>query len=132
MSMSDPIADMLARIRNAIQARHARVKLPASRLKTDICRVLQAEGYIQSFTLEEDSKQGVLDIELKYTPSGESVVRGLRRVSRPSLRVRVKSDAIKSVRNGLGVAVLSTSSGVMTGKQARQARVGGEVLCEIW
>lgn len=132
MAMSDPIADMLARIRNALRANHASVEAPASRMKEDICRVLKQEGYIGEYEVVEDNKQNVLKITLKYTPSGQPVLKGVQRVSKPSLRVRVKSSEIKPVCNGLGIAIISTSSGVMTGKQARQSRVGGEVLCEVW
>lgn len=132
MSVSDPIADMLTSVRNGLRARHASVTTPASRLKEDVCRVMEREGYIAGFEREEDGKQGLLHIKLKYTPSGEPVVRGIQRVSRPSLRVRVKRKAIRPVRNGLGISIMSTSGGVMTGKQAREVNTGGEVLCEIW
>ena len=132
MARSDPIADMLARIRNALRANHASVEAPASRMKEDICRVLKQEGYIGDYEVRKDDKQNILKVTLKYTPSGQPVLKGLQRVSKPSLRVRVKSSEIKPVCNGLGIAIITTSSGVMTGKQARQSRVGGEVLCEVW
>jgi len=132
MSMSDPIADMLTRIRNGLQVRHERVDVPASRLKEEICGVLKNEGYIQDYELIEDSKQNVLRITLKYLADRTPVVHEIRRVSRPSLRQYVRSADVRPVRSGLGVAIMSTSRGVMTSKQAREANVGGEVLCEVW
>jgi len=132
MSMSDPIADLLTRIRNGLSARHERVDMPASRLKAQICAVLQQEGYIAGYKLVEDDKQGILQVTLRYLENQQPVVHGMRRVSKPSLRVYVGSDAIRPVRSGLGISILSTSQGVMTGKQARAGKVGGEVLCEVW
>ncbi len=132
MSMSDPIADLLTRIRNALSAGHTRVDVPASRLKEDICRVLLQEGYIKDYRLVEDSRQGVIEITLKYRSSGKPVIQELHRKSRPSLRAYVKSDEIMPVRSGLGITILTTSRGIMSGKQAREANLGGEVLCEIW
>ncbi len=132
MAMNDPIADMLTRLRNTLSAGHATVKVPASRVKTDICKVLKQEGYIQDFSLEEAGTRGVLHVTLKYAPDRSSVISGLRRVSKPSLRVYVRSGEIRPVQSGLGISVVSTSQGVMTGKQARQAKIGGEVLCEVW
>ena len=132
MSMSDPISDLLTRIRNAHIARHRSVEVPLSRLKHDICRVLREQGFIRDFTVEEEPRPGRIIITLKYQRDRTPVVQGLRRVSKPSLRVYVKHEDIKPVRSGLGISIISTSSGVMTGKQARQAGVGGELLCEVW
>ena len=132
MSLSDPIADLLTRVRNALQAGHATVKIPSSRLKEQMCAVLKSEGFIQDYTVEERPAQNDLLRRLKYTADRSPVIQGLRRVSKPSLRVHVRSDAVPQVRNGLGVSILSTSKGVMTGKQARKERVGGELLCEVW
>lgn len=133
MAMSDPIADMLTRVRNALQAGDPTVIMPASRLKEEICGLLKREGYIMDYALEEtEDKQGQIRISLKYLMDRTPVIQGLRRISKPSLRVHVRCKDIKPVRSGLGVSVLSTSSGIMTGKQARAAKVGGELLCEIW
>ncbi len=132
MSMSDPISDLLTRIRNGLRAGHNSVEVPASRLKEEICAVLKREGFIRECELIEDENQGKLRITLKYTADRKAVVRGIRRVSKPSLRVYAKSNEIPSVCSGLGISVLSTSAGVITGKQAREAKVGGEVLCEVW
>jgi small subunit ribosomal protein S8 len=132
MSMSDPIADMLTRIRNAVHARHAQVEIPASNLKEQVCAVLKQEGYIEEYHRLADTRQGVLRVILRYQPDGKPVLMGLKRISKPSLRVHKTSTDIKLVRSGLGASVVSTSKGVMTGKQARAAHVGGEVLCEVW
>lgn len=132
MSMSDPISDLLTRIRNAHTARHRSVEVPLSRLKHDICRVLREQGFIREFTVDEEPRPGRIIVTLKYQRDRTPVVQGLRRVSKPSLRVYVKHEDIKPVRSGLGISIISTSSGVMTGKQARQAGVGGELLCEVW
>ena len=132
MAMSDPIADLLTRIRNAIRAGHASTDIPASRLKTEVFRVLKEEGYIRDYSIEEEPKPGVLRVSLKYLPDRTPVVQGLRRISKPSLRVYVRGRDIQPVRSGLGTSILSTPKGVMTGKRARQEKVGGEVLCEIW
>lgn len=132
MSMSDPIADLLTRIRNGHLARHRAVEIPASRLKIEICRVLKEQGFIREYTFHDEPKPGHIVVTLKYLRDRSPVVQGLRRVSKPSLRVYVGHKDIKPVRSGLGITIISTSTGVMTGKQARQARVGGEVLCEVW
>jgi small subunit ribosomal protein S8 len=132
MSMNDPIADLLTRIRNALGARHDVVDIPASNLKEQMCAVLKQEGYIEDYSVAEDDKQGVIKVTLRYLPNGEPVLKGLQRVSRPSLRVRMKCDDIKPVRSGLGITIVTTSKGVMTGKKAQEERVGGEVLCEVW
>jgi small subunit ribosomal protein S8 len=136
--MTDPIADMLTRIRNAVQARHPRVEVPASRLKLEIARILQREGYIQSVKLVEPKGpsspmgQKVLRLVLKYGPNGERVLSGLERVSKPGRRIYCRHDAIPAVLGGLGVSILTTPRGVMTGREAAQAGVGGEVLCYVW
>jgi len=132
MSMNDPIADLLTRIRNAMGAKHDVVDIPASHLKEKVCDVLKREGYIEDYSKVDDGLQGVLHVTLRYLPNGEPVLKGLRRVSKPSLRVRSKCDELKPVRSGLGITILTTSRGVMTSKQAREERVGGEVLCEVW
>lgn len=132
MSMSDPIADLITRIRNALTAGHDRVDVPASRIKREICSVLKNEGYIEDFTLAEGNVQGIIQIRLKYLPDRKPVLQGMKRVSRPSLREYVRVGDLQNVRSGLGIAIVSTSRGVMTTKQARQEKVGGEILCEIW
>ena len=132
MSMSDPIADLLTRVRNAAQARQATVDVPASKLKAEICRVLKAEGYISEYTIVAEPLPGSIRLHLKYARDRKSVFQGLKRVSKPSLRVYVGSQDIKPVCSGLGISILSTSEGVMTGKKARNAKIGGEVICEVW
>ena len=132
MSMTDPVADMLTRIRNANIARHDKMELPASRLKEEIARILQEEGYIKSYRHLEDRKQGTLRLYLKYSNEGERVITGLKRVSKPGRRVYANKAGLPRVLNGLGTAVLSTSSGVMTASQCRRTGVGGEVLCYVW
>jgi small subunit ribosomal protein S8 len=136
--MTDPIADMVTRIRNAVNARHQRVDVPASRFKAEIARILEQEGYIQGFRLletanEEDGpKRPTIRIHLKYGPRGENVISGLERVSRPGRRVYLNRTSVPKVMGGLGTSILTTSQGVMTGKDAVKAGVGGEVLCNIW
>ena len=132
--MSDPISDMLTRVRNAIQARHTKVDIPASRLKIEIARILKEEGYITNYSLKttEGTNARTLRIFLRYGPKGESVISHIERVSRPSRRVYVPNDEIARVLGGLGINILSTSQGVMTGKAARRAKVGGEVLCNVY
>jgi small subunit ribosomal protein S8 len=130
--MSDPIADLLTRVRNAAQARQATVDVPSSKLKAEICRVLKEEGYISEYTIVAEPLPGSIRLHLKYARDRKSVVQGLKRVSKPSLRVYVGSQEIKPVCSGLGISILSTSEGVMTGKKARNAKVGGEVICEVW
>ena len=132
MSLSDPIADLLTRIRNAIRANHNTVDIPASQLKAEVCRVLKEEGYIMDYVLRDAPTPGIIHVTLKYTPEREPVVQGLRRVSKPSLRVYARSRGIKPVRSGVGISIISTSKGVMTGKSAFRQRIGGEVLCEVW
>ena len=133
--MTDPIADMLARIRNATLARHTRVDMPSSRLKVEIAKILQHEGYVQSFTVlepEGERVQAQLRVFLKYGPRGERVITGIERVSRPGRRVYFGRDNVQEVLAGIGTAILTTSRGVMTGRQAVKAGVGGEVLCNVW
>jgi small subunit ribosomal protein S8 len=132
--MTDPIADMLTRIRNAVNARHQRVDVPASNFKADIARILEREGYIQGFetVMPEGQAQAVIRIALKYGPRGENVISGLERVSRPGRRVYFGRDDVPRVMGGLGTSILTTSRGVMTGQDAVKAGVGGEVLCNIW
>lgn len=132
MSMTDPIADMLTRIRNANQALLERADIPASRLKVEVAKVLKAEGFIRTYRLLDDKKQGILRIYLKFGPGNERVIQGLRRVSRPGLRVYRNAQRIPRVLSGLGVAVVSTSQGLMTGKAARERVLGGEVLFYVW
>ena len=132
MSMTDPIADMLTRIRNANQALLDRVDIPASRLKVELAKSLMAEGFIRAYKLMDDSRQGILRIYLKFGSGNERVIQGLRRVSRPGLRVYRKAGHLPSVMGGLGVAILSTSQGVMTGAMARERQLGGEILCYVW
>ena len=133
--MTDPIADMLARIRNATQSRHPRVDMPLSRLKVEIAKILEAEGYIQGFKVLEPQNgqpQASLRLFLKYGPRGERVITGLQRVSRPGRRVYFGRDDVPDVLAGLGTSILTTSRGVMTGRAAAKAGVGGEVLCNVW
>jgi small subunit ribosomal protein S8 len=129
--MTDPVADYLTRLRNAIQAGHKRVDIPASNLKREITKLMLANKFISGYTELKETAQGVIRIQLKYN-DGQPVIKGLKRVSTPGLRRYVDSSAIPRVWGGLGIAVVSTSTGLMTDKQARQAHVGGEVLCEIW
>jgi small subunit ribosomal protein S8 len=137
--MTDPIADMLTRIRNAVGSRHARVDLPASKLKVEIARILQDEGYIAGFkVLDEgadrpnEGPRQVVRLFLKYGPTGEKVISGIERVSRPGRRVYVSRDDVPAVLGGLGVSILTTSRGVMSGRSAQRAGVGGEILCNVW
>ena len=130
--MSDPIADMLTRIRNASSVFHDSVDVPASRLKKEVARILKEEGYIRDYKVTDDGKQGVIRIYLKYAPPKRQVITGIKRISKPGLRVYAKRDAIPKVLGGLGVAILSTSRGVMSDREARRANVGGEVICYVW
>ena len=134
MSMTDPIADMLTRIRNGIQARHDRVELPTSKLKVEIARILKSEGFISNYKVvdEENATQGVLRLYLKYSPDGEPVIHGIERVSRPGRRVYRNKQEIPRVLGGLGLAIVSTSKGVLSGAEAAKSGVGGEVLCQVW
>ena len=132
MQITDPVADMLTRIRNANSAKHETVDVPASNLKKAIAQILLDEGYIKSFQVVEDGTQGVIRIALKYLPGKENVITGLRRVSKPGLRVYAGADELPRVLKGLGIAIISTSKGVMTDKKARANHVGGEVLAFVW
>jgi small subunit ribosomal protein S8 len=131
-TVTDPIADLLARIRNGALAEHEKVDIPASRLKARLAEILKEEGFIKNFRLIEDKKQGVLRVYLKYGPGQERVITGLRRVSKPGRRRYVGADKVPSVLGGMGVAILSTPRGVLTDRESRKLRVGGEVLCYVW
>jgi small subunit ribosomal protein S8 len=130
--MSDPLADMLTRIRNAGKAKFSSVDIPGSKLKIELAKVLKNEGYIRNYKFVKDGKQGILRVYLKYGPGQSNTILSLQRVSKPSRRVYVKGKDIKPYFNGMGIAILSTSRGIMTDKQARNENVGGEVLCKIW
>ena len=132
MQITDPIADMLTRIRNANNAKHDTVDVPASNMKKAIAQILLEEGYIKNFQLIDDGTQGVIRVTLKYGPGKEKVISGLRRVSKPGLRVYAGAEELPKVLRGLGIAIVSTSKGVMTDQKARQAHVGGEVLAFVW
>ena len=132
MQVTDAIADMLTRIRNASSAKHDSVKIPASNMKMAIAQILVDEGYIKGFTVEEDGKQGIMEGQLKYGPGKTQVITGLRRVSKPGLRIYTSCEDMPKVMKGLGIAILSTSKGIMTDKDARKANVGGEVLAFVW
>ena len=132
MSMSDPIADMLTRIRNGIMASHDAVDIPGSKLKMNIAKILKSEGFIKNYKVLPGKRYGMIRIFLKYDDKGESVIAGLKRVSKPSARIYAKSDRIPLVLNGLGMNIISTSNGIMTDRQARKMGIGGEVLCSIW
>ena len=131
MTMTDPVSDLLTRIRNASAARHVTVDVPASKLKLEITRILKEEGYISNYSLVEDSKQGILRIQLRYAAGKSPVITSLERVSRPGCRVYARKSEVPSVLGGLGICIVSTSQGVFTGKQAQEKGLGGEVLCTI-
>jgi len=130
--MTDPIADMLTRIRNANMVRHEKLEFPGSNLKKEVAEILKREGFIRDVEYIEDDKQGIIRIFLKYGVNNERVITGLKRISKPGLRVYAKADEVPRVLNGLGVAIISTSKGVMTDKEARQAKTGGEILAYVW
>ncbi len=130
--MTDPIADMLTRIRNGNNAKHDSVDVPASKIKKEIAKILLNEGFIKGFDVIEDGKQGIMRIDLKYGQNNEKVISGIKRISKPGLKVYVKNNEIPKVLGGLGIAVLSTSKGMMTDKSARNENVGGEVICYVW
>lgn len=132
MTMTDPIADMLTRVRNAVQARHESTEMPSSNMKEAIARVLREEGFIKGYQVLEDRPHKMLRIDIQYTGKKEPVLTGIRRISRPGLRVYAKVSEIPRVYGGLGVAVISTPKGVMSGKQARRLNVGGEIICHVW
>jgi len=130
--MTDPIADMLTRIRNGNNAKHETVDIPASNMKKAIANILLEEGFIKGYDVIDDGKQGIIRIQLKYGKDNEKIISGLKRISKPGLRVYVKSDEIPRVLGGLGIAILSTSKGIITDKVARKEGVGGEVICYVW
>ena len=132
MQMSDVIADMLTRIRNANDAKHATVDIPASNMKKAIADILVEEGYVKSYQIIEDGKQGVIRVTLKYAAGKQKVIRGIRRVSKPGLRIYAGYEDMPKVMNGLGIAIVSTSKGIMTDKKARETKIGGEVLAFVW
>ena len=132
MSMSDPIADFLTRIRNANMAQHESVEVPASKMKKDIAEILKNEGFVRDIEYVDDNKQGIIRVFLKYGNDGQRVISGLKRISKPGLRSYVKADAVPKVLNGLGIAIISTSEGVVTDKVARAKKIGGEVIAYVW
>ena len=132
MVMTDPIADMLTRIRNANHAKHEFVDIPASKIKKEIANILLEEGYIKGFDVIDDRKQGIIRIELKYQQNKERVITGIKRISKPGLRVYVVKEDTPKVLGGLGIAIISTSKGIVTDKKARKQGVGGEVICYVW
>ncbi|ANZ64135.1 30S ribosomal protein S8 [Secundilactobacillus paracollinoides] len=132
MSMTDPIADFLTRIRNANMVYHESLEVPASKMKRDIAEILKREGFIRDVEYIEDNKQGIIRVFLKYGRDKQRVISGLKRISKPGLRSYVKADAVPKVLNGLGIAIISTSEGVVTDKEAREKKIGGEVLAYVW
>jgi small subunit ribosomal protein S8 len=130
--MTDPVADMLTRIRNANTVGHATVDIPASKMKKSIAEILLKEGYIKGFNIIDDGKQGIIRVHMKYGADKQKVISGLKRISKPGLRVYAKSDEVPKVLGGLGIAIISTSNGVMSDKEARKLGVGGEVICYVW
>ena len=132
MSMSDPLADMLTRIRNAVMVKFDSVEMPKSNVKVDIARVLKDEGFIRDYRVSETGVQGTLTIDLKYGQNKESVITGIKRVSKPGLRQYARAKAVPIVLNGLGISIISTSKGIITDKTARAMNTGGEILCEVW
>ena len=132
MSMTDPIADLLTRIRNATKEKHEKLEVPASRLKANVVRVLKEEGYIKNFRLMREEGRPVIKVYLKYTDGGDSVIQGIRRVSRPGLRRYTVYETMPRPLGGAGISIVSTSKGVTTGHKARVQKVGGEILCEVW
>ena len=132
MTMTDPIADMLTRIRNANSAGHKTVEVPASKIKKSIAEILVEEGYIGGYEVKEDGKQGVINIEMKYGPENEKVITGIKKISKPGLKVYAKANDVPRVLGGLGIAIISTSNGVISDKKARELGVGGEVICYVW
>ena len=132
MTMTDPIADMLTRIRNANVVKHETVDVPASNMKKELSRILLEEGFIRGYDVIEDGKQGIIRIQLKYGQTGERVISGLKRISKPGMRVYADKHEVPRVLNGLGISIISTSKGILTDKQARKENVGGEVICDVW
>ena len=132
MTLTDPIADLLTRIRNAVRVKKREVQIPSSRMKVEIAKILKDEGYIKNFKVIDDNKQGMLSIVLKYTEDNDNVISGLRRISKPGCRVYCKKGTVPKVLGGLGIVIISTSKGVFTGKKCEEIGAGGEVLCQIW
>ena len=132
MTMTDPISDFLTRVRNALGARRETVDVPSSILKVEIARIMKEEGFIDNFKVMEDKTQGILRLYLKYGPENENIINGLKRVSRPGRRIYVGGDEIPNVMGGYGVNIISTSKGIITGKDAKRQNVGGEIICEVW
>ena len=132
MTMTDPIADMLTRIRNANVVKHETVDVPASNMKKELARILLEEGFIRGYDVIEDGKQGIIRIQLKYGQTGERVISGLKRISKPGMRVYADKHEVPRVLNGLGISIISTSKGILTDKQARKEKGGGEVICYVW
>ena len=132
MTMTDPVADMLTRIRNANTAGHTTVDIPASKIKKSIASILKEEGYIEDFEVVEDNKQGMIKIKMKYAPGKVRVISGIRKISKPGLKVFAKSEDVPRVLGGLGIAIISTSKGVISDKEARRLGIGGEVVCYVW
>ena len=130
--MTDPIADMLTRIRNAVNSKHKVVEVPASNIKKSIAQILLDEGFIDGFNVTEDGKQGIITIDLKYGPNEEKVISGIKRISKPGLRVYARANEVPKVLGGLGIAIVSTSKGLVTDKVARKEGIGGEVICYVW
>ncbi|MGL5257231.1 MAG: 30S ribosomal protein S8 [Proteocatella sp.] len=132
MTMTDPIADMLTRVRNANTVKHENVDVPASNIKKELARILLEEGFIKGYDVIEDGKQGLIRLQLKYGKNGERVITGIKRISKPGMRVYADSHSVPKVLNGLGISVISTSKGIVTDKQARELGIGGEVICYVW
>lgn len=132
MTMTDPIADMLTRVRNANTVKHENVDVPASNIKKELARILLEEGFIKGYDVIEDGKQGLIRLQLKYGKSGERVITGIKRISKPGMRVYADRDSIPKVLNGLGISIISTSQGIITDRQARELGIGGEVICYVW
>ena len=132
MTMTDPIADMLTRIRNANVVKHETVDVPASNMKKELARILLEEGFVRGYDVIEDGKQGIIRIQLKYGQSGERVIQGIKRISKPGMRVYTNAYEVPKVLNGLGISIISTSKGILTDRQARKENVGGEVICYVW
>ncbi len=130
--LTDPIADMLTRIRNAALIKAEKVDIPASRMKLDIAKILKEEGFIRAYKILKDKKQGMLRITLKYAPDNHPIIAGLKKISKPGRRVYVSTDLVPTVMGGVGISILTTSKGILTGKACRREKVGGEVLCHIW
>ena len=132
MTMTDPIADMLTRVRNASSVQHDTVDIPASNIKKEIARILLEEGYIKGYDVIEDGKQGLIRMQLKYGKNGEKVITGIKKISKPGMRVYADRNNVPKVLNGIGISVIATSKGIVTDKQARELGVGGEVICYVW